>query len=140
MQKLSKASICFFCIALLYTGAILYLSLINLADTSVSEMNVSDKILHGGAYFVLGILWMFFTLLNDHKGILKKLAIVSILLISFGTFIEVLQGTLTQYRQLDFWDILANSAGIGLAAILVWNTQDFLIRLKAKINLIFMKK
>ncbi len=42
----------------------LYLSLINLADTPVKELGMSDKVMHGGAYFGLGLLWMFFAIFS----------------------------------------------------------------------------
>ena len=103
-------------------------------------MGVSDKILHGGAYFVLGLLWMFFAIFNyKEQKLLTRIFGISLASIAFGIFIEVLQDTLTSYRQLDFFDILANSAGVALAGMLVWFTKDFLIRLKAKINLLFIK-
>ena len=127
--------------ALVYTGIIFYLSLINLADTPVKDMGVSDKVMHGGAYFGLALLWIFFALFNYAEDkLLRKIVIISLASIAFGIFIEVLQDKLTNYRQLDLYDILANSLGVLVAGFATWITRDCLIRLKAKINLFFVKK
>lgn len=129
-----RAKLLFFVPALVYTGLILYLSLINLADTPVKDLGMSDKIMHGGAYFGLGLLWMFHSVFSFKKeGLPGRILIVSAASIAFGTFIEVLQDRLTSYRQLDFYDILANSIGVIVAGIVVWILKDFLIRLKAKL-------
>lgn len=138
--KLLKARLLFLIPALVYTFAIIYLSLINLADTPVPELGISDKIMHGGAYFGLGLLWLFFAIYNyDHNKLFSKILIVCSAATVFGIFIEVLQDRLTSYRELDFFDILANSIGVIIAGIAVWLLKDSLIRLKAKINLFFIK-
>jgi len=51
--------------------------------------------------------------------------------------IEVLQGVLTSYREPDWYDILANTAGILLAVIIFLLFEKSLKRLNSKINLIF---
>ena len=135
-----KVRLLFFLPAVLYTGLILYLSLINLADTPVKSLGMSDKILHGGAYFGLGLLWMFFGLFTfEEKGLFKRIIVISVISILFGIFIEVLQDTLTTYRELDLYDVLANTIGVVVAGTLVWILREYLIRLKAKINLVLMK-
>ena len=140
-QKLLRAKLLFFLPALAYTLLVLYLSLINLADTPIKDLGVSDKIMHLGAYFGLGLLWLFFAIFNYRNDrFLAKIIIVCLASIVFGIFIEVLQKTLTSYRQLDLFDVLANSIGVITAALLVWSIKDFLIRLKGKINSFFIKK
>lgn len=135
-----KVKLIFLLPAVLYTVLILYLSLINLADTPVKELGMSDKMMHGGAYFGLGLLWMFFGLFTfKDEELFKRIIIISVISIAFGIFIEVLQDTLTSYRQLDLYDIVANSIGVILAGGLVWILRKYLIRLKAKINLDLMK-
>ncbi|WP_324719997.1 VanZ family protein [Salinimicrobium sp. HB62] len=137
---MSKVKIIFLLPAILYTGLILYLSLINLADTPVKDLGMSDKMMHGGAYFGLGLLWMLFaTFTFEDKGLFKRIVVISVISIAFGIFIEVLQDTLTSYRQLDFYDILANTIGVFVAGVFVWSLRKYLIRLKAKINLDLMK-
>ncbi|MGB7842630.1 MAG: VanZ family protein [Salinimicrobium sp.] len=136
-----KVKILFFLPALAYTLLVLYLSLINLAETPIKNLGISDKLMHGGAYFGLGLLWSLFVIINfENNRFFAKLLIVCLSSIAFGIFIEVLQKTLTSYRQLDFYDVVANSIGVIISVILVWSLKDFLIRLKGKINLFFMKK
>lgn len=137
---MSKVKLLFLTPAVLYTGLILYLSLINLADTPVRDLGMSDKVMHGGAYFGLGLLWMLFTIFSfSERDFYKRIGIISVVSIAFGIFIEVLQDTLTSYRQLDVYDILANTIGVVVAALVVWMFRKYLIRLKAKINLDLMK-
>lgn len=141
MQRLLKAKLLFFLPALIYTGIILYLSLINLADTPVSSLGMSDKLMHSGAYFGLGLLWMLFGIFSfPEKYLLKRIIIISAASVAFGIFIEVLQDTMTTYRQLDIYDVLANTIGVLAAAFVVWGLKNFLISLKAKFNLDLMKK
>ncbi|WP_334213847.1 VanZ family protein [Salinimicrobium catena] len=136
-----KARYLFLIPAIVYTIGILYLSLINLADTPVKELGMSDKVMHGGAYFGLNLLWMFFVIFNyKNNRFLAKILVISLAAIVFGILIEVLQDRLTTYRQLDLYDVLANSIGVVSAGIIVWLLKDSLIRLKAKINLFFIKK
>ncbi len=136
-----KARLFFYIPALVYTGVILYLSLINLAETPVKELGVSDKVMHLAAYFGLAFIWIFAVMHPDrNENILKEIFIISVLSIGFGIFIEVLQDILTLYRELDFYDIIANSMGVILAAGAVWLLKESLIRLKAKIYLVFIKK
>lgn len=130
-----------FIAALLYTGLIIYLSLINLADTPVSRLGVGDKAMHTGAYFGLGLLWLIFSIFNsENESFAKKIIVICVACIIFGIFIEVLQQELTEYRQLDLLDVLANSIGAIVAGTLVWLLKEILIRLKVKINLFFLKK
>jgi VanZ family protein len=140
IQKLLRVKLLFFFPALIYTGLILYLSLINLADTPVKDLGMSDKTMHCGAYFGLGLLWMLFGLFTfEEKGLFKRIMFISLASVAFGIFIEVLQGVITSYRQPDLFDILANTIGVVVAAIVVWILRKNLTRLKAKINLVLMK-
>ena len=135
-----KVKLLFLLPPVFYTGLILYLSLIDLSDTPVKDLGMSDKVMHGGAYFCLGVLWMLFGLFSFRENkFFKKIAVISVISIVFGIFVEVLQRTLTSYRQLDLYDILANIIGVVLAAVFVGTLKKYLMRLKAKINLILMK-
>lgn len=140
IQRSLKVNILFLFIALVYTLAITYLSLINLSQTPVKEFGLSDKILHAGAYFGMVLLWLFYVVLKFSTERLRKITvIICVLSIVFGIFIEVLQHILTDYRELDFYDIVANSIGAISAGLLVWILKDSLIRLKTKINLFLIK-
>lgn len=102
---------------------------------------MSDKAMHAGAYFGLGLLWIFFVIFNYKKNIFYKgIIVVLATSILFGILIEVLQDSLTNYRQLDFYDILANSAGVLAAGIFAWLLRDSLIKVKGEINSFFIKK
>ena len=141
MLRLLKGKLLFLIPALVYTGIILYLSLINLADTPVSSLGMSDKLMHSGAYFGLGLLWMLFGIFSfPEKNLLRRVVFISVAAVAFGIFIEVLQDKLTTYRQLDLYDVLANTIGVLAAAVLMWMFKNYLLSLKAKINLDLMKK
>ncbi len=105
----------------------------------MGEFNPTDKFLHFVAYFGLVVVWQAYFLFRDdlankYKSILLKVLLSSL---AFGMLIEVLQGTLTTYREPDWYDIVANSFGAGVAALLLILLEKSLQRLKSKINLIF---
>lgn len=86
---------------------------------SVAGFDPTDKMLHAGAYLLLVLLWKLFLVFqrSDYKSYTSNLLWVAVLCLIFGMLIEVLQGTLTSYRKPDWWDILANSTGVGLAVL-----------------------
>ena len=140
-QRLLRVKLLFFIPALLYTCVILYLSLINLADTPIKELGLSDKVMHAGAYFGLGLLWIFFVTFNFRENFfVRGIVLVVIAAIAFGILIEVLQDSLTSYRQMDFYDVIANSVGVVSAGILASLIKDSLIKVKSQINSFFIKK
>ncbi|NJY64143.1 VanZ family protein [Salinimicrobium sp. CDJ15-81-2] len=107
----------------------------------MSTLGMSDKLMHSGAYFGLGLLWMLFGIFSfPEKNLFRRIIIISVAAVAFGIFIEVLQDTLTTYRQLDLYDVLANTIGVLAAAVLMWMLKNYLLSLKAKINLDLMKK
>jgi VanZ family protein len=123
--------------AFLYTALLTYLSLVQLGKISVGSFSPTDKMMHAGAYLVLVGVWQVFFILKSrqnrqYKNNLYKISGVSIL---FGMLIEVLQGTLTKYRDPDWYDILANSAGVLLAVLIFLVFENFLKRLKSKMIL-----
>lgn len=126
-------------LAIAYTIAITVLSLIQLGDLSIGDFSPTDKLLHAGASFILAILWMLYYLLKTERdrNYMWVFVKISLIVIAFGIFIEVLQGTLTGYRQPDTEDVLANCLGVLLALLLFIVFQDHLKRLKHKINLFF---
>ena len=71
---------------------------------------------------------------STYRNNLFKIAGLAVL---FGMLIEVLQGVLTSYREPDWFDILANTAGILLAVVIFLFFEKSLKRLNSKINLIF---
>ncbi len=127
----------FLFVAVAYTAIITFLSLIQLGKISLGSFSPTDKMMHAGAYLGLGFVWMFYYLLLKPDDFPKKkpFLTISVLVIVFGMLIEVLQGTLTDYRQPDWADILANSIGVLIALSFCVYFQEFLIRLKHKISL-----
>ncbi|HZJ36353.1 MAG TPA: VanZ family protein [Gillisia sp.] len=127
----------FLLIAVVYTIIISTLSLVPLGKISVGGFNPTDKMLHGVAYFILTLLWLFYYLMKK-SGILNykwKFFNISTLVIVFGMLIEVLQGALTSYRQPDWADILANSLGVLVGFLFCAVFLNFLKRIKQKFNL-----
>lgn len=124
-------------LAIVYTFVLTIASLIQLGDLSVGAFSPTDKILHTGANFVLALVWMLFYLLRtaEKRNYISAFIAISGLVIIFGMLIEVLQGTLTTYRQPDWADVVANSIGVLVALLLSIFFQKFLIKLKHKINL-----
>jgi len=103
--------------AILITAFVTFSSLISLKGISLISIKISnfDKIVHAISYFILALSWFFATRSDFKKKNFKVILIL--LLISFGIIIEALQDGLTTYRQADFYDILANSLGVLVAAI-----------------------
>ncbi len=123
--------------AVLYSLLITILSLIQLGKISLGDFNPTDKMMHLGAYFGLGIVWFIYYIFKRPEDQFKKKHFfnITILIILFGMLIEVLQGTITSYRQPDWADILANSIGVLLALGFCLGFLKFFKRLKRKINL-----
>jgi len=102
--------------AILLTIAITIGSLIPIENSIVTQVKVSDKFVHTFAYCLLTLSWLF-----TYKLKIKKFRISLIILaviFSYGIIIEILQEVLTDYRQADFFDMLANLVGILIASIL----------------------
>lgn len=126
----------FFFLSSAYTCLILWLSLTHLGKISIAGFNPTDKMLHAGAYLFLALLWEFFILLKSKnlKRYRANVLWVALACIIFGMLIEVLQGTLTSYRMPDWFDILANSTGIGLAVLIFLGLAPRLKSLKQKVE------
>ncbi len=103
-----------YAISIILTCFITYSSLVSIADLNV-EITVSDKFLHIFAYSVLTLSWLF-AVKKSHSKFKIKVQ-VGLVLFLFGILIEVLQSSLTIYRQGDYLDILANTLGIILAIV-----------------------
>ena len=123
-------------LALLYTSAITYFSLIVMDfKVSVGGFDPTDKMLHAGAYLFLALLWKLYTLFQntDFKRYTSNLLWVAVACFLFGMLIEVLQGTLTSYRTPDWWDVLANSTGVLLAVLFFMVMAPTVKKLKQKV-------
>lgn len=105
----------FLYIALFLTILITVGSLIppkNLVQVKVPSF---DKIVHMGAYFLLALSWLIGSVKKQNK-LIHAIA-VAFLVVIYGIIIEALQLTITNARQGDMYDVIANSIGV-LAALL----------------------
>jgi len=105
-------------LAIALTIFIAVISLVSLKGMRPISVGISnfDKIVHFTLYFLLTLSW-FFAAQEPIKKRTKKIILI-LALISYGIIIEALQDGMTTHRQADFYDILANSIGVLLAAIL----------------------
>lgn len=106
-----------------------------LGKISVGSFSPTDKMMHAGAYFGLTVLWFSYYLFEkeepvQRRGFLK----ISLIAVLFGMLIEALQGILTDYREPDWADILANSLGVFIAYCVFVIFQKFLNRVKHQIS------
>jgi VanZ family protein len=99
---------------------LLFLSLTN-AETfrkvQINRIPEFDKIVHFGMYFIL----MSVIIIEHRKNLSNPLNLFLLALIplSYGILMEILQLTLTSTRSGDFYDALADAAGV-LASALLW--------------------
>ena len=104
-------------IALLYTIALAVLSLLSSDDLPDVEVEYVDKFVHTIAYALLCLLW--YSVLKSFK-FSKALLVAAAIAIIYGIILEELQGTLTEGRTLDLYDVLANCIGVGfISSILI---------------------
>ncbi len=122
-NSLAKTSLYF---AFLCTAGIAFLSLVRLPQGGL-QVNASDKLLHGIAYFFLAIFWLI-AMAQPKCRYTHSWWVLGGCLI-YGIVIEVLQGALTSYRTASYLDILANSGGIAVAffVFLVLRKKNLLI-------------
>lgn len=99
--------------AIFLTIAIAVGSLISIKNVVETKVHNFDKIIHFGAYFVLALSWLLSFKINEESK--KTTLLIAFLVFVYGIIIEVLQGTLTDYRQVDIYDIIANFIGIVVA-------------------------
>ena len=87
------------------------------------EVNNIDKFYHLVAYFILGILWLFYT-----KNTNKIFIITLIVLLIFGCLVEYFQNKINPNRAFEYADMISNSFGIILGAI----TTIIVLKVKSK--------
>jgi VanZ family protein len=105
----------FLYIAVFFTTAIIVGSLISMNNVALPDANISDKSIHSFAYLLLTLSWLL--ALKSKLNKLKHSILICSLVFVYGIIIEVLQGVLTNYRQADFLDAVANFVGISGAFI-----------------------
>lgn len=100
--------------ALLITIAIAVVSLVKLQIQQI-DIDHADKYGHALAYFVLTFLWIFH--LQKNRELTVALLLAGCFSFFYGIVIEILQGTLTSYRTISYYDVIANTIGILLAIV-----------------------
>ena len=100
--------------ALIYTIALAVLSLINSNKIPNIEIDNSDKFFHAIAYGLLCLIWYLALKANNFS---KALLMAVSIAVVYGIIIEVLQGTLTDARLADGYDILANCIGVAFISV-----------------------
>ena len=106
-------------LSILYTLALTFVSLMRLKELPDIGISYGDKIFHFLTYAILAFLWAktFDFKFNIERE--KAIIISAILSIIFGIIIEVLQGSFTVTRQTDAMDVLANTLGVLIIAIIL---------------------
>lgn len=108
-----------FVLSILYTFLLLLLCLISLNNLPKVSISYADKIFHLIAYIIFTLLWFFSFFLRFKVKIYRSITISVLFATLFGIFIEVLQGSLTSTRSFDYYDVLANTTGVIIAAIML---------------------
>ncbi len=105
----------FIYIAIVLTVAVTIASFVSFEDVKVLPEQYSDKFIHSFIYSLLALSWLLG--FKQKAQELKYSILISGAVFIYGIIIEVLQGVLTNNRQSDFYDILANLVGIILAFV-----------------------
>jgi VanZ family protein len=106
----------YFWAAVLWTGIVFTLSLIQSNSLPVINIVNLDKYIHALFHYVFTALWFLFLISHtQNKRIVVPLTIAFTLSVFFGTAIEVLQGLYTTTRKEDILDVVANVFGATLA-------------------------
>lgn len=108
-----------------YTILIAILSLANIGELPDIGSSFDDKIFHFLAYGLLMLLWFLFIYKSNYK---KSLLVSSIIVLLYGTIIEVLQGQLSTSRIADVNDIFANSLGVVIMALIINIKREVIVK------------
>jgi VanZ family protein len=97
--------------AILCTVSILVLSISDISSLPKLQISYEDKLYHFVAYFVLNSIWLI-ALLKKNGYQLRNILLIPFSIVVFGIIIEIIQGSLTDSRAFDIFDILANSIAV----------------------------
>jgi len=107
-------------ITLVYCLGIAWLSLAKFdLDATAFKMPYGDKLGHLLAYAGFVAIWfmLFFLSKKLHKRFVVSIWLASGISFSYGIVMEIVQKYLTDYRNFDGMDVVANTCGIILAMI-----------------------
>ncbi|MCP4051856.1 MAG: VanZ family protein [Mesoflavibacter sp.] len=110
-----------------YSIVLTILSLLPQVGPSNMPSN-SDKVFHAVAYMFFTMIW--YLTLKQSYFLKKALSKAVGLAIVFGIIIEILQHTLTQHREADIKDVVANIIGALLAVLII----KLALKMKVKNN------
>ncbi len=96
-------------VAIVYTIALVIVSLINLNGVPSLGSSFDDKIYHFIAYLGLAFLWITYVKPRKKK---KVLIVTFIAVILFGVVLELMQHQLNPNRTYDTYDLIANCLGV----------------------------
>lgn len=106
----------FFLAAVIWTGIVFTLCLVQSESLPIVNIENLDKFIHAFFHFVFTSLWFLFLISHTtDKKIFMPLMIAFMLSVFFGVAIEVLQGLYTTTRKEDALDVAANISGATLA-------------------------
>ncbi len=121
---IDKKAAFWFVVALSYAGFITYISSQPQLPTQDLGIDIGDKAMHAGAYFVFGLLWY-----KAFAGIRLNMRIPVLRVVFVYGFIFAAIDEFHQYfvpnREMEFWDFAADGLGIIMAIIMVklWNLR-----------------
>lgn len=104
-------------LAIGWTLLIAVLCLVSFNDLPSVSVKSVDKYVHLTFYFVLIMLWGFYSSLKQDEIRIATIIRFVISSVFYGILIEVLQETLTTTRHADVLDVLANATGAILALL-----------------------
>jgi len=111
-------------VALAYTLALAYFSLVPVPKEVSSTVKVSDIIQHFAAYFTLTFLWYIFW---------RKVKYSSILSLVVGALTELAQSAVP-YRVFSLADLAANTAGVVVSTLLIVGIKHCLNTFKNRVS------
>jgi len=102
------------------------ISLVKVQSPVKISISNLDKVVHFGIYFIFTLVWFgYFSSLEFKKEILKDVLKASLFAFFVGISIELLQEFLRKARSGDFYDVLANSLGILMAVVLLYQIKKY---------------
>lgn len=105
--------------ALVWTLVVTILTLLPGKDLPEVQLVNFDKFAHFGVFFLLEWLYLRWKTWGPNLGL--SVVSISLIVISYGGLIEILQGTLYTDRYADLFDFIANASG-AFAALIVFRT------------------
>lgn len=105
---------------LIWISLITYLSLFSLKSAPKVNIDHFDKYVHFGFHVVHTALWYLFIRFElNSKYIRHSLILAMVIDFIYGCLIEVMQGLFTETRHPDIFDVLFNTFGTVVAALII---------------------